>query len=284
MRRTPPIDRSTASFGLAGWRGEPPVMSAAHSHNDVELNYLERGAIVYGFGGARVELRAGELCLFWAARPHQLWESAGALMHWLTLPLALFLSWRLPERLAQPVLAGAPITRRPPGEAAGERPPIAHWAADLALGGAERQRIVCLEVEALLRRLSLELGPPEPPGPPPAGGRRGHAEQMARHIAAHYTQPLSAAAIAASAGLHPHYAMQLFRAAYGLSLIAYLTQYRVAHAQQLLATSDAGVLEIGLASGFASASRFHSAFKAACGVSPGAYRASLQAALLRRSP
>jgi transcriptional regulator GlxA family with amidase domain len=70
--------------------------------------------------------------------------------------------------------------------------------------------------------------------------------------------------------------MHVFRQAYGVSLLSYLTQHRVAHAQQQLATSNLGVLEIGLAAGFGSASRFYSAFRAACGMSPGAYRASLQ--------
>lgn len=278
MPKPRPVDRSTASFGLTGWRGRPGPMSVAHSHNDVELNYIEHGELTYAFGGEQLTLAAGDLCLFWAARPHQLAVGPAApTLHWFTLPLARFLSWRLPEPIVRPVLAGAPLLYR--HRAAG-RPylrSLEGWCADLGRGGAERQQIVCLELEALLRRLALELGADAVGATPLPEGRRGHAAQMARFMAANFTQPLTVAAIAASAGVHPHYAMQLFREAYGLSIVAYLTQYRVAHAQQLLLTTDVGALEIGLSAGFASASRFYSAFKAACGVSPGAYRAALRA-------
>ncbi|CAA9276906.1 MAG: hypothetical protein AVDCRST_MAG93-2941, partial [uncultured Chloroflexia bacterium] len=48
-----------------------------------------------------------------------------------------------------------------------------------------------------------------------------------------------------------------------------------AHAQRLLVTGDASVLDIAFDSGFESTSRFYAAFKQACGCSPGAYRAAL---------
>lgn len=269
---------SDASFGLAAWCGQPLSMSAAHRHNDIELNYLARGACSYRFGDQQLALTAGDLCLFWAARPHQLLAGDEApLLHWVTLPLALFLSWRLPERLSEPILKGMALTCRHPWEADAAVHQIERWHSDLVAGGTERQLIVGLELEALLRRFVLQIGAGGP-RPHLAEHRGGAAELMARYIVEHYQQPLSVAQIAAHVGLHPHYAMQRFRQTYGVSLMAYLTQYRVAHAQQQLATSDAGVLEIGLVAGFGSASRFYSAFRAACGVSPGAYRAALRAA------
>jgi AraC-like DNA-binding protein len=264
------------SFGLAAWSGQPLAMGAAHRHNDVELNYLARGSVAYLFGGQRVMLSAGDLCLFWAARPHQLISGDGdPLMYWVTLPLGRFLSWQLPDRLGEPVLQGAPLTSQRLADNAHGRCQIMRWGEDLALGGAERQQIVCLELEAFLRRFALGLGAGDEQRERGPERRHSSAEQMADYIVAHYTRPLTVVEVAASVGLHPHYAMQLFRQSYGVSLITYLTQYRVAHAQQLLATSDLGVLEIGHAAGFSSATRFYSAFKAACGVSPGAYRASL---------
>jgi transcriptional regulator GlxA family with amidase domain len=55
-------------------------------------------------------------------------------------------------------------------------------------------------------------------------------------------------------------------------ILDYLTQYRVAHAQRLLVTTDLPVLEIALACGFNSLSRFYAAFKKICGRSPRTYR------------
>jgi AraC-like DNA-binding protein len=270
------IDTTTTSFGLASWCGTPASMPIAHCHNDLELNYLLEGRVFYRFGGAQIELQAGDFCLFWAARPHQLWVRDGApRMYWITLPLGLFLRWQLPRHLSGPILNGQPLTYQQLPTAPGYLHWFAQWANDLAFQEPERHAIVCLELEAFLRRLALVLTEEEGSQLPVAELRQGHAEQMARFIALHYTEPLSIGTIAAHVGLHPHYAMELFRKAYGVSLITYLTQYRVAHAQQLLVTTDTSVLEIGMAAGFASASRFYSSFKAICGMAPGAYRATL---------
>jgi AraC-like DNA-binding protein len=83
---------------------------------------------------------------------------------------------------------------------------------------------------------------------------------------------VTAEQISKAAGLHPNYAMALFKKALGLTLIDCVTQHRVSHAQRLLATTDEKIIEVGLNSGFASMSRFHEAFKRACGCSPKEYR------------
>ena len=75
--------------------------------------------------------------------------------------------------------------------------------------------------------------------------------------------------------LHPNYAMQLFRKCTGRTIVAYLTQYRVAHAQQLLLTTDQSISDVALASGFSSLSRFYAAFREICNDSPKHYRQSL---------
>jgi len=73
-------------------------------------------------------------------------------------------------------------------------------------------------------------------------------------------------------GLHPNYAMSLFRKAFGTTLIDYLTQHRVSHAQRLLATTDQKIVDVALNSGFGSISRFNDAFRRACSCSPRDYR------------
>lgn len=268
------IDTSVLSFGLASWRGSPPAMNAPHRHNDIELNYLESGAVTYLFGGERVRLDAGDVCVFWAVRPHRLLlDDSASIMLWVTLPLSLFLYWRLPEAFSSPVLHGTPLVQPGDQAHANNQHVITHWHNDLAHGDAERQQIVRLELEAFLRRFALRAQTSQSPAMPER--QTSSAEHMARVITDRYAEPLSVAEIAASVGLHPHYAMHVFRQAYGVSIISYLTQHRIAHAQQQLATSERGVLEIGMDAGFASASRFYSAFKQVCGVSPAAYRASL---------
>ncbi|WP_268251830.1 helix-turn-helix transcriptional regulator [Litorilinea aerophila] len=67
-------------------------------------------------------------------------------------------------------------------------------------------------------------------------------------------------------------AYHIFRRYLHMTILDYLTPYRVAHAQRPPITTHLSVLEIVLACGFASSSRFYAAFKKICGRSPRAYR------------
>ncbi len=78
--------------------------------------------------------------------------------------------------------------------------------------------------------------------------------------------------MARAAGLHPHYAMTLFRDTIGTTIIDYVVQQRLAHAQRLLVTTDDRILDVALASGFHSLSRFNDAFRRACHCTPRDYR------------
>ncbi|GAB4229509.1 MAG: hypothetical protein Kow00109_00760 [Acidobacteriota bacterium] len=95
------------------------------------------------------------------------------------------------------------------------------------------------------------------------------ADQLACYIARNYQQPLTSVAIAQAVGLHPNHTMNLFRRAFGTTTRRFLAQHRLSHAQRLLVTTNDSILEIALASGFQSLSRFNEVFKAACGCSPG---------------
>jgi AraC-like DNA-binding protein len=155
------------------------------------------------------------------------------------------------------------------------------WVQDLEEPDPLRQRIAFLEIEARLFRFALAV-----PVKTPAIRRRravrsvietgglNRAEQIALFIAQHYTEPLTAEQISASVGLHPNYAMALFKKSLGLTLIDCVTQHRVSHAQRLLATTHEKIIDVALNSGFGSLSRFHEAFKKWCDCSPKQYRSS----------
>ena len=98
------------------------------------------------------------------------------------------------------------------------------------------------------------------------------ADQLACYIARNYQQPLTSQSIADAIGVHPNYAMNLFRKTFGTTMTTFVTQHRISHAQRLLVTTDDAILDIALSSGFQSLSRFNEAFKKACGCSPREYR------------
>jgi AraC-like DNA-binding protein len=261
-------------FGLWCWQGLPAVMAAAHRHNDVEINFVERGTVVYLFAGHRVTVQRSQVLAFWAAAPHQMVDATmDTHMHWLTLPLAWLLHRQLPEALSRALLRGRPVLGN---MQAADAPMIAAWQHDLEQGG-ECRGIMMLEVEARLRRLALHMtAAPARSAPATHSTSRHKAEAMARVIAHRSGETLSIDDIAATVHLHPNYAMNLFRREFGLTINEYLTQQRVAHAQRLLITTDDDVLTVALHAGFGSSSQFYAAFKRVCGQSPSAYRSAIK--------
>jgi AraC-like DNA-binding protein len=78
--------------------------------------------------------------------------------------------------------------------------------------------------------------------------------------------------VAREAGLTRAYAMRLFRARMGITMLEYIMRQRISHAQRLLATTDRGVLDIMGECGFTSPTRFYAAFRRFAGGTPAVYR------------
>lgn len=244
-------------------------MPRPDKHSEVELNWLKTGSLTYLLGGRRITVPARRLAIFWAAIPHQIVAFEGHSPYYVvTVPLGEFLAMGLPASFTNPLLEGALLLEPRPDPADGFR--FAQWEQELRPGDPARERPVRLEIQARLLRLALNVAhAPAAPCPDPALSK---ADQLACYIARHYQEPLTASQIAAAHGLHPNYAMSLFRRAFGTTLTAFLTRHRLCHAQRLLVTTDEPILQIALAAGFQSLSRFNEVFKKLCGCSPREYR------------
>ncbi len=267
-----------APYGLTCVRWNPSPMRRPDHHNEVELNFLGTGWLTYLLGGRKVRIEAGRLSAFWAAIPHQIIDFGDETEYFVaTIPLPWFLQCRLPENLVRPLLHGQVLSEPTTYRSVSDHEVFAHWETDLRREHAELRKAVLLEMEARLLRLALNV-PPLPAN----GARKRHAslsdaglnkvEQMACLIAQRYTERLTVDEIGKSVRLHPNYAMNLFQKTFGTTLIEYLTQHRVSHAQRLLATSDMKIVDVAFSSGFSSISRFNDAFRRACGCSPREYR------------
>jgi len=266
-----------APYGFACDQWEARPMTRADRHNEVELNYLPEGPLVYLIGGRRVRLPQGHLAVFWAATPHQIIEYQKPFAYFVaTIPLTWFLMWRLPQNLTQRVLSGELVSAPADTADQDDQRTFARWTQDLQSGAEEQLRSAALEIEARLRRLSTVCGNQSEAKPSPLAGRQweemAKIEQMAAWVAQHYTGPVSLRDIGRAVDLHPNYAATLFRKAFGMTLNASITAYRVAHAQRLLVVSDTKILDIALRAGFNSLSRFNVAFRKACGCTPREYR------------
>ncbi len=265
-------------YGFATNTQPPGLMSRPHRHNEIELNYLEKGAMSYFSSGRCVEIQCGHIALFWAAIPHQLIHiEEDTVFYWITIPFATFLQWRLPDILTQRVIRGQFVLSATSELFQSSPMLFKQWQADLAENSSEHRRIVLLEIEAHIRRLAIALSsmhPSEELAISMPVQELSRVEQMASYIADHYTEQIHVEDIARVVNFHPNYAMSLFRKHFGLSIVDYLTQYRLSSAQHLLITTDATTSAIAFEAGFGSVSRFYTAFKRAYGQSPGDYRAS----------
>jgi AraC family transcriptional regulator, melibiose operon regulatory protein len=271
-KRVKRFDNSRPEFSPYGFTCElwkPARMPRPDKHNEIELNFLSAGSLTYLLGGHRVAVGAGRLAVFWGAIPHQIVASEGTEPYFVvTLPLGEFLAAGLPLPFINRILQGELVIDSTTDLCDPLR--IQQWEAELRQRDPVGERATRLEVQARLLRLARAVSNSRgAKHPDPALSR---ADRLACYIARHYHEPLTAETIAKANDLHPNYAMNLFRQAFGTTITTFITQHRISHAQRLLITTIDSILDVALSAGFQSLSRFNEAFKKACGCSPREYR------------
>lgn len=92
----------------------------------------------------------------------------------------------------------------------------------------------------------------------------------------HYADIRMVKDVVAGLGVSRNHLMRLFRQHEGCTQTQYLARVQVGNAKMLLRETQDGILEIALASGFASLSSFYKRFREITGTTPTAWRESLQ--------
>lgn len=260
------------TFGLRVWSGHVNQSYPPHRHNEIELNAIEQGYFTYMLAGRETTVAEGQVALFWGAIPHQVIRFApDTQVSWGTIPLDHLLRWDLPRSFVVSLLSGAFFCDPQPLY---DLRFFHRWEEDMAAG---RQSLALMELKALCFRFAA-LHPEAHIQALATGGTDSfntRASRMALFMSRHFQDPLTVRDIAAVVNLHPNYAMSIFKEAFGVSLIEYLTQQRIAHAQQLLIMTDANISDVALDSGFQTLSHFYTAFQRLCRMPPGQYRASV---------
>ncbi|MEO8206021.1 MAG: helix-turn-helix domain-containing protein, partial [Chthoniobacterales bacterium] len=261
------FDNLSSIIGFHSGFHPPELMAHTHQHQEIEINFSPSGALTYMTGKGLVRVPKKHFAIFWAAAPHQVMAiESNKPFYWFTIPFAWMLQWKLPEAFMESLLQGLFFLG---DEGPMDETACIQWRADIASGDKNNLHAAQLEVEAKIRRLVSRLPASFQPGTTSDLTRAPIAVQkMAEVIVREYVNPLTIAEIVRPTGLHPHYAMNLFRAICGVSILDYLTQHRLFHATRLLATTDMKILEVAFESGFGSQSRFYETFTRINGCSP----------------
>jgi AraC-like DNA-binding protein len=99
-----------------------------------------------------------------------------------------------------------------------------------------------------------------------------HLRRARDHADRHYTEPLDLELLAAVAGLSKFHFQRLFKATYGLTPAAYVSERRVERAQDLLRATGLTVTEVCHAVGFSSLGSFSSRFREIVGETPSEFQ------------
>jgi len=253
-----------------------------HRHDEIEFGMVEGGAIRAMFGARTLRIPPGRLLIFWAGQPHGPVAVDPGVNAWaIHVPLAQVLDWNLPASFTKGLLHGEVLLPRNQGGILSDELLMRHWISLMKAGRDELRDVVLLELQARLRRLSCEgtyrmreESLAERSRRPV--GQASQFERIARVAAERCRDPISVNDIAENVSLHPKYMMRLFRQVSGMTVLEYLAQQRVCHAQRLLATTDLKIIDVAMESGFGSACRFYKVFWKHCGATPRQYRQGLR--------
>lgn len=259
------------------------TMPGPHMHSQIELNFLLEGEMTYWFDGRELSIGEGRLCLFWGMVPHQVIGVAPQTRFvCLYVPMSVFLGLPALSRFRDAVFRGAVI------EAVNIRPfdrdVFLRWRDELLEGDEGLIEIVRSELTARVLRVEREgWRDLREDAAAIAGlsrkdsGRAEHVEDMLRFIAEHALEDICAADVGRVVGLHPNYAMGVFKRAVGHTINQAIGRHRLDTARSLLISTDRSITDIAFESGFGSVSRFYEAFAGRFDDSPSAFRGRMRA-------
>ena len=110
------------------------------------------------------------------------------------------------------------------------------------------------------------------------GARHPRLAQVVARMEANIEEPVSPARLASEAGMSPRQLERLFARYLGRSPKRYYMEIRLERARNLLMQTEMSVIEIALASGFASAAHFSKCYRATYGSTPYRHRGAAEVA------
>ncbi|WFU11123.1 helix-turn-helix domain-containing protein [Rhizobium sp. CB3090] len=259
----------------------PPLMVKPHWHAQVEVNYLIRGTVHYRMNDHEIQLRAGDICVFWGGQPHQMDDSSeDSIYAGAHLPLVHFFRMRLPLDISGRLMRGETLVTSATDAADNEN--FARWYRYARSGDPAKAEHAVAELLLRLERIAFEpyrMLPEKREHQPSEQVHSQSSRSLARmcdFIAGNFLHDIDTVDIAKAADLHPKYAMNLFKKSTGMTLSKYVNLLRLSRAQAMLMREGANVLQVAMDSGFGSISAFNKSFRHIAGMSPSDFRRDMR--------
>jgi AraC-like DNA-binding protein len=213
-----------------------------------------------------------KLAVFWGLVPHQIVNCEGDSHYYVcTVPLSVFLDWKLPTAFTDRILRGEVLVEPTDGPGIYDEFLFTNWIKDITR--TEAEEVILLEIQARLKRMALHSFSDHAfQSYPVESSETSHVEKMAMYIAQNYKHPITASDIGKEVDLHPDYANTIFKKAFGCTLSEHITEERIGNAQRKLITGDESISEIAMNCGFNSISWFNATFKKITGLTPRRFR------------
>lgn len=148
-------------------------------------------------------------------------------------------------------------------------------------GSDVHSQSVLYRVLADLIRFSPETGDERKPA---AASREGYIRKSIEFIESSYSQKISVLEIARFVGLDRTYLSGLFKERFGVSLQAFLLEYRMNRAAELLQNPELSVSDVSRSVGYTDPFLFSKMFKKMIGQAPALFREKSSLASERRDP
>lgn len=256
-------------------------MARPHMHSQIEINYVLEGSMTYRVDGRDIHIAARKFTMFWGMIPHQVVEHQDpTLFVCLYAPMSVFLGLSQLSRLREAIFRGAVVEATQMRDS--DHDMLANWHQDLMSGDKALIEIVRDELTSRIRRIDRDgwqdlrdQAPVLPHFARHDGDGILNVEKMARFIGEHAHEDISVEDVGKASGLHPNYAMSLFKRMTGMTILQSITRHRLDIAQSMLIGTDRPAAHIAFECGFGSLSTFYEAFERRFGTSPVAYRKGL---------
>ena len=196
------------------------------------------------------------------------------------LPLVYFFRMRLPESVPSRLMQGATLVTA--ATDAADRENFTRWYSYAQSGDPVKAEHAVNELLLRIERIGFESYSLVPDCPNMSAGEQSNQQssravaRMCDFIAGNFLQDIDSIDIATSAGLHPKYAMSVFKKSTGMTLNNYVSLLRLSYAQAMLLQDRANVLQVAMDSGFGSLSAFNKSFRNIAGMSPSDFRRDLR--------